>query len=176
MTKNYIKMNDNKNYLSLGNIINTIKNISNNKSTAMQSEVFCSIFGLNNINNTTINNYCIGIRAIALEYKKIYIDLNKKYEKDKDVFIDIILSLISILDDKIYVKDDNSLNLINNNENLDKVCKELEIIISNDEHIEKDFIKEETNYEKIIKYLTYAILSNQQPIYVQAINININKQ
>lgn len=176
MTKNYIKMNDNKNYLSLGNIINVIKNISNNKTNAMQTEVFCSIFGINNINATTINNYCIGIRAIALEYKKIYIDLNNKYQKDKTAFIDIILSLISILDDKVYTKDNNSLDLINENENLNKVCIELEKIIINDEHISNDFIKEESNYEKIIKYLSYAILNNKQPVYTQSINININKQ
>ena len=55
MKKYYIKMNNNKNYLSLGNVISTIKSVSNNKN-AMQIEIFCSIFDENNINVTTVNN------------------------------------------------------------------------------------------------------------------------
>ena len=62
---------NNGNILSLGNIINSIKKISNNNN-AMQTEIFCSIFGVNEINTTTVNNYCIGIRAIGIEYKKIF--------------------------------------------------------------------------------------------------------
>ena len=75
MKKNYLKMNDG-NYLSLGNVINVIKKVSNNKN-AMQTEIFCSIFGVNNVGTTTINNYCIGIRAIGLEYRELF---KKKYE------------------------------------------------------------------------------------------------
>ena len=70
MKKNYLKMNNN-NCVSLGNIISVIKKISNNNS-AMQTEIFCSIFGVNDINATTVNNYCIGIRAIGVEYKNIF--------------------------------------------------------------------------------------------------------
>ena len=71
MKKNYIKMNNNDKYLSFGNIVRIIKKVSNNKN-AMQFEIFASIFDINNVNNTTINNYCIGIRAIGLEYKKMF--------------------------------------------------------------------------------------------------------
>ena len=71
MKKSYIKMN-NGNILSLGNIINSIKKISNNNN-AMQTEIFCSIFGVNEINTTTVNNYCIGIRAIGNKLNNIII-------------------------------------------------------------------------------------------------------
>jgi hypothetical protein len=71
-------MNDG-NYLSLGNIINVIKKVSNNKN-AMQMEIFCSIFGVNNVGVTTVNNYCIGIRAIGIEYKEIF---KNKYDKNE---------------------------------------------------------------------------------------------
>ena len=84
-------MNDG-NYLSLGNIINIIKKISDNKN-AMQTEIFCSIFGINNVNTTTINNYCIGIRAIGLEYKKIF---NDKYREDKRLFLTNVLFFMSL--------------------------------------------------------------------------------
>ena len=91
------------NILSLGNIIKTITKVANNKN-ATQNEIFCTLFDVNDINTTTINNYCIGIRAIGIEYKKIFED---KYNKKE--LLKTILSIISILDDKIYIQDNNSL-------------------------------------------------------------------
>ena len=75
MKKKFIKMNDNKNYLSLGNLFNIIKKYSKVSASAIQSELFCVLFNLNEINNTTVNNYLIGYRPISLEYKKIYLEL-----------------------------------------------------------------------------------------------------
>ena len=173
MKKNYIKMNNNDKYLSFGNIVRIIKKVSNNKN-AMQFEIFASIFDVNNVNNTTINNYCIGIRAIGLEYKKIFLD---KYRDDKRLFLTNVLSIISILDDKIYFIDDNSYNEINHNQKLSEVIKELLLIASNDEHISAEFInniKLMDNYDAFIELLNYAINNNKQPIFTQDINIKIN--
>lgn len=178
MKRNYIKMNDNDNYLSLGNVINTIKKVSNNKN-AMQTELFCTIFNVNNVNATTINNYCIGYRAIGLEYKRIFIDLKRKFEQDKEIYINIILGILSIMDDVIYVKDVSSLELINTNKKLNEVIKELLIIAQNDKHIEKETInsiKKLNNYEAFIELLNYSILENNQPVYTQSINIKINRE
>lgn len=178
MKRNYIKMNDNDNYLSLGNVINTIKKVSNNKN-AMQTELFYTIFNVNNVNATTINNYCIGYRAIGLEYKRIFIDLKRKFEQDKEIYINIILGILSIMDDVIYVKDVSSLELINTNKKLNEVIKELLIIAQNDKHIEKETInsiKKLTNYEAFIELLNYSILENNQPVYTQSINIKINRE
>ena len=100
---------NNNNCVSLGNIISVIKKISNNNS-AMQTEIFCSIFGVNDINATTVNNYCIGIRAIGVEYKNIF---ENSYNNDE--LLPNIVSLISILDNKIYCVNEESLELINNN-------------------------------------------------------------
>lgn len=162
-------MNDYK-HLSLGNIINVIKKISNNNN-AMQTEIFCSIIGINNINSTTVNNYCIGIRAIGLEYKKIFED---NYYSNK--LKQNVLSIINILDNKIY-SDENILETINNSYKLSQVIKELIEIAANDEHIENEniFIKE-NNYETIKELLYYAIIENKQPIYSQSTNIKINKE
>lgn len=178
MKKNYIKMNDNDNYLSLGNLINVIKKISNNKN-AMQTELFCTLFNVNNVNATTINNYCIGYRAIGIEYKKIYVDLKRKYETDKLVYIDIILGILSIMDDVIYIKDDNSLDMINSNKKLKETINELLKIASKDEHIEKDKLNElksMNSYESFIEILNHCILENNQPVYTQSINIKINRE
>lgn len=175
MKKSYIKMNDNNNYLSLGNIINTIKKVSSNK-TAMQVEVFSALFGVNSVTVTTVNNYCIGYRPIGIEYKKIYKDLK---EGNKELYLPIILQLISILDDKVYVLTDESINIINNNSKLKEVINELLLIAENDEHINEERIKSIKNmdsFNSIIELLNYAILENTQPVYTQDINIKINKE
>lgn len=178
MKRNYIKMNDNDNYLSLGNVINTIKKVSNNKN-AMQTELFCTIFNVNNVNATTINNYCIGYRAIGLEYKRVFVDLKRKFDQDKEIYIDIILGILSIMDDVIYIKDGSSLELINTNKKLNEVIKELLVIAHNDDHIEKETInniKKLNDYEAFIELLNYSILENNQPVYTQSINIKINRE
>lgn len=165
-------------YLSLGNIINVIKNVSNNNN-AMQREVFCTLFGMNNINPTTINNYCIGIRAIGIEYKKIYSDLYEKYKEDEYVYIDIMLSLLSILDDKIYARDEYSLQTINENVKLKQVVRELCTIAVLDENVGEEFVnnlKTLKTYEAMIELLNYAILINNQPLYNRDVVIKINKK
>ncbi len=168
MKKNYIKMNNGKK-LSLGNIINTIKEISNNDN-ANQTEIFCSIFGINNVNSTTVNNYCIGIRAIPIEYKKIFED---NYQNDKLAYN--IVSILNVIDNKIYV-DDNPINLINSSKKIQEVINKLLEISKLDENISSidKFIKE-NNYETIKELLYYAIIENKQPIYSQPINIKIDK-
>ena len=139
MEKTYVKMNDNRNYLSLGNIFRLVKDISRNKDNGVQKEIFCTLFNVDDIGITTVNNYAIGYRPIGVLYKKIYVDLKEKYIEDKNVFIDIVLSLISILDDHIYVRDEKSLEIINSNKNLKRLCNELLKISINDKHIDKEF-------------------------------------
>lgn len=178
--KKYIKMNDCGSYLSLGNIFTTIKNIASNKNTAMQTELFCTFFNTNNINNTTVNNYCIGYRAIGLEYKKMYSDKYIKYKKDNCVFYNMMLNLISILDEHIYKSDIIDYDLINNNKKLNEVITNLLKIVDNDFNITDDLHKkiqdlyDENNlYACFIEMLTYAILYNKQPIYNNNIEIDI---
>ena len=183
MEKRYVKMNDNNKYLSLGNLFNIIKEYANNKMTAMQSEIFCSLFCINDINNTTVNNYCIGYRAIGIEYKKIYIDLKKKFKDDYNVFINIVLSILSILDEYVYVRSNNSLDIINKNDNLKKVCSKLISLSKEDISINSEFIEKVNNlyndnnlYECFIEFLFYTILENKQPMYIQDIKVDINSE
>ncbi len=172
MKKNYIKMN-NEDILSLGNVIITIKKIANNNN-ASQREIFSSIFNVNNVNNTTINNYCIGYRAIPLEYKKYYSDLMN----NKNGYIDIILSIMNILDNTIYVNNSKALDKINNNIKLKNVIIKLINIAKKDKSIKNSFIskiKSLDNYNAMICILNYAVLDNIQPVYSQKMNIKINK-
>ena len=100
--KKYIKLNNNDNHLSLGNFTRIIKENTINKTSAMQTEVFNALFNTNNINDTTVNNYCIGIRSINNEYKQQYIIYKKKYQKDKYILLDIIINLLTIITGNIY--------------------------------------------------------------------------
>ena len=174
-------MNNNKNYLSLGNIFDTIKSFSHNKENAMQSELFCTLFGIESINNTTVNNYCVGSRAISVEYKKIIIELKNNLSTNQLVYLKPMLNLISILDDYIYKDED--IKLINNNEKLKKICESMLNLAKNDDHIDNEFIDKnekliENNnlYMSFINMFIYAILDNTQPIYKQSIDIKINKE
>ena len=51
MTKKYIKLNNNKNHLSLGNLCRIIKENSNNKSFANQTNIFCTILNIESAND-----------------------------------------------------------------------------------------------------------------------------
>ena len=132
--KKFIKMNSSDNHLSLGNLCRTIKEISNNKVFASQTEIFCTIFNIDDISDSTVNNYCIGYRSIGSDYKDIYYNFKKKMQNDDFILIDITLNIISILDGNIYTNDNNieTLKLINSNSNFQKLINSLYNIAKND--------------------------------------------
>jgi hypothetical protein len=71
--KNYVKLNNNNRHLSLGNLFRILKEETNNKNFTIQSEIFCILFDIDSISDTTVNNYCTGVRAINSTYKNIYV-------------------------------------------------------------------------------------------------------
>ena len=120
MEKKFIKMNKNMNQLSLGNFIQIIKNNSVNKHLANQSEIFCILFNVDSVNESTINNYCIGARSISDDYKDIYLDFKVRYEKDNMFFLPIVSKLVCLL--MGMVDYNKSIDDINNNKRLKDVC------------------------------------------------------
>ena len=96
MKKDYIKLNNNEEHLSLGNLFRIIKDLSKNRISALQSELFCGLFGVEDINDTTVNNYCVGIRSIGSEYKQIFLTKEKRYTNNKKEFVENIMSLLNI--------------------------------------------------------------------------------
>lgn len=181
MKKRYIKMNE-KNILSLGNICNCIKEVSCGKS-AMQKEIFCVLFNTNDINNSTVNNYIIGIRAIGVLYKKVYIDLYNKYKEDKNIFCDIVINIISLLDEKIYNINENKIDFINNNYNFNNLCIKILDICNKDNSLSEDFVNKLNNfvkhnnlYDMFVLALYHSIVINKQPIFVADVNVSFNKK
>ena len=178
MKRKYVKLNDGYNHLSLGNIINVIKDESINKNNAVQSNIFCVIFNINDVNESTVNNYCIGSRRINDEYKQKYIILRNRFEKDNDVFLAIVKDILTIVRGTIY--DINDINIINKNKALEYICKRLYNIAKNDVYILKEYMNNFTllynnkNYYGLLFYfIVYAILINKQPLYEDEINRNV---
>ncbi len=183
MKRKYVRMNDNKSYLSLGNLFNLIKGLASNKGSAMQPLLFSIIFNIGEVNATTVNNYCIGCRAIGLEYKNIYLNLKKEYENNKLIFIDIVLGLLSVLDERIYQSNSETLAIINKSKSLKKLNQKLLLLSSGDLHLSKEYIckqeeliNKDNQYEAIINFLIYIVLENNQPIFIQPLTTNINQK
>ena len=140
MKKNYIKMNENKNYLSLGNLFNLIKKIAKSKSSALQLEIFASIFDVKDINKTTVNNYCTGYRPISIIYKQKFIDMKKEMVNNYEIFSNTILAIMRILDEKIYTREDFSLEIVNSNNKIKELCNELYLLAKGDEQVSDIFL------------------------------------
>ena len=179
MKKDFIKMNNNDNHLSLGNLFRVIKELSKNKSSALQTEMFCTLFEISDINDTTVNNYCVGCRKIGNDYKQIYLNFQKRYEKDKNIFEDIIISILSIIDGNLYRIDSNKKNFINTNKSMKELCKKLFNITKNDKSVPSDLVnlitklyKEEDYYSQLIEILFFIVLSKKQPLY----DVDIKKE
>lgn len=172
--KKYIKLNIGDEHLSWGNFCRVIKEYAVNKTSALQIEIFCTVFNIDSINDTTVNNYCVGCRSINGEYKQIFINYKKKYNRDKNILIDTIINLLSIIDGNIYsfLNNKDSLVFINDNKNLRNIIMKLYNISKNDNDISRDMTNDLSNfinngnlYEAICEILFFIILEKRQPIY-----------
>ena len=185
--KKYIKLNENNDHLSLGNLFNVIKKLAKNKSSAIQTEIFCNLFNIENISDTTVGNYCTGYRSIGNEYKQIYLNLKKHYQKDKAIMLPIINNLITLIDGLLYSY--NNITDINNNNSLKQLCNTLHPYVKNDLYVMSDlkkqlllFLNNQNYYEFICQVLFFIVLDKQQPLYesdlvtskVEEILINTN--
>ena len=172
MKKVFIKMNNSDAHLSLGNIFRIIKELSKNKSSALQTEIFCALFGVSDINDTTVNNYCVGCRKIGNDYKQIYLNFQKRYLIDNSIFVDIVISILSIIDGRLYLVDKDKVDFINNNRSMLDLCKKLFNITKNDKSVTADVLdkinrlyKNGDYYSQFVESLFFAILSKKQPLY-----------
>ena len=172
MRKEYIKLNNNDEHLSIGNIFRIIKEISKNKRAALQTEIFCVLFNIDSINDTTVNNYCLGARSIGGDYKQIYINMYKKYDKNKKEFTNVIINILSIIDGIIYDIKDNEIDFINKNGSAIELSRRLYNLAKNDNEVDNNVINElkellnsNSYYECLVRELVFAILEKKQPIY-----------
>ena len=150
----------------MGNVILIIKNTAKNKNSAIQSEVFCALFDIEDVSETTVNNYCTGYRAIGNDYVQKYILLKNRYKQDKKVFLKTVENIVNILEGYIYN------NNFENSKKLKEVCVKLYNIAKNDKNVSKEYtnelyklINKNKLYEAFVEIICYAVLENKQPIY-----------
>lgn len=164
--KKYIKMNNNNYYLSLGNLFRIIKDNVTNKNNCVQTEIFCILFNIDDINDTTVNNYCTGCRSINSAYKQFYLSMKRRFNVDKNCMKNIIDNLVQLMEGY-----NNEIN-INSSTILKKVCTLLYEIAKNDKNVNSKFtimlnkfINDNNLYECICNIIFYAVIDNKQPIY-----------
>ncbi len=172
MKKQFIRLNNNDEHLSIGNLFRLIKEISKNKTSALQSELFCILFEIEGINDTTVNNYCVGCRSIGSDYKQIYLNKVKRYAKDKTEFTDNLIGLSEIIDGVLYNVKENKIAFINNNDSLKYLTNKLYNIAKNDRLVKEDLtnkvrklIDNNNYYEALVELLIYIVLYKRQPLY-----------
>ena len=176
MKKNFIKMNNNQNQLSLGNFCRIVKEIAQNKSFANQTEVFYTLFNVDDVSDSTINNYCIGYRAIGTEFRQKYITYKKIYQETPEVFDEIVTGLLSILDGEVYshLTHAEIILKIKNHLLFKKLVNELYNLAKNDQTVSDDFteniynqISQNEIYKPLCDILIYIVLEKKQPIYTE---------
>lgn len=176
MKKSFIKMNNNQNQLSLGNFCRIVKELSQNKSFANQTEIFYTLFDVDDVSDSTINNYCIGYRSIGTEFRQKYITYKKKYQTDPKVFDNVMLGLMSILDGEVYsnYSHDQIIRKTNNHQILSKLILELYNLAKNDQTVSDNFTENLYNqieanqiYKAICDIIIYIVLEKKQPIYTE---------
>ena len=180
MKKQYIKMNNNDEHLSIGNLFRIIKDSSKNKISALQSELFCTLFEIESINDTTVNNYCVGCRSIGGEYKQVYLNKEKRYQSNKEEFADNIIGLLNIVDGVVYKSINNRVNFINNNESAKTIASKLYNLAKNDKQIIKEFtnklyllINDNKIYECLVEELLFIVLHKKQPVYEDELKVEV---
>ena len=170
METKYVKMNNNQKELSLGNFCRIVKEQSLNKSYAGQPDVFYALFLVEDVSDSTINNYCIGYRTIATEFKKIY---QKRKNYPNKEFDETIQNLISIIKGNVYNELNNEQIKKEAKNTLKKLSIELYNIAKNDKSVPRnftkkinDFLKENKIYETICEILLFIVLEKKQPVYI----------
>ena len=173
LQKKFIRLNTNDNYLSFGNVFRIIKEEANSNNMFLQADLFAIIFNTYNIEDSTVNNYCTGLRAINSKYKNYFKEIKNKFEKDKNILIITIGKILELIEGKEIDVDNITIKQINENFKLKHICNRLYNISKNDSDVSiilsNELYKnlEENNlYDFMAQVLFYVILDKKQPIYI----------
>ena len=173
LQKKFIRLNTNDNYLSFGNVFRIIKEEANSNNMFLQADLFAIIFNTYNIADSTVNNYCTGLRAINSKYKNYFKEIKNKFEQDKNILIITIGKILELIEGKEIDVDNITIEQINENFKLRHICNRLYNISKNDSDVSiilsNELYKnlEENNlYDFMAQVLFYVILDKKQPIYI----------
>lgn len=180
MEKKFIRMNTGKGYLSLGNLYKILKENSAYENSFSQVDFFSALFNTNEISSSAVNNYLIGLRAISMEYKKYYSILKEHYQNDKSVFENIILNVVSLLENEV-IMTNNKVDYINNSKYLQKACLAIDNLLNEDANAKEELdiaklLDSGDYYNYFCNIIMYVILKNKQPLYNQTLEIDIDNE
>lgn len=168
--KNFIRLNIDDKYLSLGNLFRVIKEEANNNNI-WQSDLFCIIFNTENIADSTVNNYCTGFRSINNKYKNYIKEIKAKFDNDNLILLPIIGKILELIENNQEAF--NNLEQINGNNKLKHICNRIYSISKNDTDVSTNlsdklykYLEENDYYNFICTVLFYVILDKKQPINV----------
>lgn len=181
--RDFIRLNTSDNYLSLGNLFRIIKEESYNSNHFLQSELFSIIFDTEDVADSTVNNYCTGLRAINSKFKNYFKNIKNEYDNDKNRLITTIGKIIELVENEDINLDKITLNKINNNTRLKHICNRLYSISKNDSDVNINLsnrlyksLEQNNQYNFMAQVLFYVILEKKQPIYInEKINNMIEK-
>lgn len=169
----FIRLNINDNYLSFGNVFRVIKEESNNTNAFVQSDLFSLIFNTYDVADSTVNNYCTGLRSINIKYKNYFEQIRDKFKQDNNILVTTIAKIIELIENKELDIINISVMQINSNTKLQHICNKLYTISKNDSDVSIKLSSElyqnlENNnlYNFIVKVLFYVILEKKQPIFI----------
>lgn len=176
--KQYIKLNINDNYLSFGNLIRVLKEESYNPNSFLQSDLFCIIFDIPDIADSTVNNYCTGFRAINAIYKNYFKDIKNEYQNNKNILIPTITKILSAIENEPFEIENYTTKKINSNNRLYQICTRLYSLSKNDSDTDiklsntlYKYLNKRNLYDFMCIILFYVILEKKQPILLEQ-NLN----
>lgn len=171
--KVFIRLNTNDNYLSLGNLFRIIKEEADNSNNFLQSDLFSIIFNVDEIADSTVNNYCTGLRAINSKYKSYFKEVKNNFKKDKNTLLVTIGRILELIQDETIDLDRITIKEINSSTRLRHICNRLYSISKNDSDVSislsnklYSYLEKNDFYHFIIQILFYVVLEKNQPIYV----------
>ena len=169
---NFVRMNVDDNHLSLGNIFRVIKEESANENF-VQADLFSAVFSIEDIADSTVNNYCTGKRAINQIYRKRYIDLREEMKENIFAMKPEVVTILSILDNDFY-PNKIDIRIVNNSPKLSIVCERLYNISKNDSSVTieftdklRDYLENGNLYSFMAETLLFAVLEKKQPVFLE---------
>ena len=169
--KKFIRLNTSDNYLSFGNVFRVIKEESNITNMFLQADLFSIIFNTYNIADSTVNNYCTGLRAINPQYRNYFKEIKNKFDIDKKVLLATIGKILELIEE---INIENiTIEKVNNSVKLKHICTRLYSISKNDSDVSIKLsnelhknLEEGNLYDFISQVLFYVVLEKKQPIYI----------
>ncbi len=173
MQNKFIRLNTNDNYLSFGNLLRVIKEEANNNNSFVQSDLFAVIFNTYDIADSTVNNYCTGLRSINSKYKNYFEEIKDNLKKDKTILVITISKIIELIENREIDTNNITISQINDNVHLKHICNRLYTISKNDSDVSiklsndlYKYLEENNLYDFFVRILFYVILEKKQPIFI----------